>query len=67
MRVIESKSFRWSSPTKFNDPFDHQTGFVLNVDTDEFANLLTFSRERIIFSDIVPVVNPVSTLAALTL
>lgn len=64
-RVIESQSFRWSSPTKFNDPFDNQTGFVLNVHTDEFANLLTSSRERIIFSDIAPVFNPVSPFAAL--
>lgn len=67
MRVIESKSFRWSSPTKFNDPFDNQTGFVLNISADEFANLLTSAGERIIFSDIAPVVNPVSPFAASSL
>jgi len=50
--VIKSKSFRWSAPTKFNDPFDHQTGFVLDVNTNEFARMLTDSIERLIFSDI---------------
>ena len=62
-RVIESKSFRWSSPIKFNDPFDHQAGFVLDSNPDEFANLLTASIERVVFSDGVPPVMPVSQLA----
>jgi hypothetical protein len=66
-QVIESKSFRYSSPTKFNDPFDHQAGFVLNSTPDEFAKLLTASIERIIFSDVVPTVSPVSPFTALTL
>jgi hypothetical protein len=66
MRVIESRSFRWSSPTKFNDPFDHQAGFVLDMNTDEFAHLLTSSIERIIFSDIAPATKPTTQLAALT-
>jgi hypothetical protein len=26
LKVIESHCFRWSAPTKFNDPFDHQQG-----------------------------------------
>lgn len=67
MRVIGSKSFLWSSPTKFNDPFDHQAGFVLNFSSDEFAKLLTASIERIIFSDVTPMARPVSLFAALTL
>lgn len=67
MRVIESKSFRWSSPVKFNDPFDHQAGFILAHNPDEFSRLLAASIERIIFSDVIPTVEPVSTLAALTL
>lgn len=67
MQVIESKSFRWSSPIKFNDPFDHQAGFVLDFNPDEFAKLFTASIERIIFSDVVPTVAPVSLFAALTL
>ena len=63
LRVIESKSFRWSSPNKFNDPFDHQSGFALDSKPDEFAKLLAASIDRIIFSDAVPPVNSVSLFA----
>ncbi|MEO7862807.1 MAG: DUF2971 domain-containing protein [Nitrospirales bacterium] len=68
--MIESKFFRWSSPNKFNDPFDHQARFVLDSNPDEFARLLTASIERVVFSDIVPPVSPVmpvSQLAAVAL
>lgn len=54
MRVIESKSFRWSAPTKFNDPFDHQAGFEIKVDPSAFAKQLTESAERVICSDVAP-------------
>lgn len=57
-RVILSKSFRWSAPTLFNDPFDHQTGFVLTEPPDIFAALLFDSTERLIFSDHDPSPNP---------
>lgn len=67
MRVIETRSFRWSSPTKFNDPFDHQTGFTFQIDEEEFANLLTSSVERIIFSDNAIPVAPTTTLAQLAI
>lgn len=67
MRVIESRSFRWSSPTKFNDPFDNQAGFVLDSNPDEFARLLTASIERIVFSDIAPTITPVTRFAQLNL
>lgn len=52
MRVIESKSFRWSAPMKFNDPFDHQAGFEITVDQSAFAKQLTESAERVIYSDV---------------
>lgn len=52
IRIIQGHSFQWSSPVKFNDPFDHQAGFVLDIDEAEFASLLTASIERIIFTDI---------------
>lgn len=51
LRVIESTSFRWSSPAKFNDPFDHQAGFTLNIHSSDFARLFTESFERLVFSD----------------
>jgi hypothetical protein len=66
-RVIESKSFRWSSPAKFNDPFDDQVSFVLDSDPAEFAEHLTASIERIIFSEVAPPVRPTSLFAELTL
>lgn len=67
LRVIESKSFRWSSPVKFNDPFDHQAGFVVDFNPNEFAKLLADSIERVIFSDVVQPGEPVSKLATLAL
>lgn len=54
IQIIQGHSFRWSSPVNFNDPFDHQVGFVLNIDETEFASLLTASIERIIFTDTYP-------------
>lgn len=66
-QVIESKSFRWSSPTKFNDPFDHQAGFVLDFNPDELAKLLTASIERIVFSDMIPTINSDSLFSSLAL
>lgn len=52
LRVIESGSFRWSAPTKFNDPFDHQSGFAIKIDQVDFAKQLTESAERVIYSDV---------------
>ncbi len=54
MRVIESQAFRWTSPVKFNDPFDHQAGFGVDLDPIAFAREFTESFERIVFSDRVP-------------
>lgn len=67
VRVIESKSFRWSSPIKFNDPFDHQMGFTLPFSPVEFSQALTSSIERVIFSDIEPTIVPTTLFAELTL
>lgn len=67
VRVIESRSFRWSSPTKFNDPFDHQAGFVLPFTPEVFSQALISSIERIVFSDSEPVVTPTTSFSALTL
>lgn len=67
VRVIESNSFRWSSPIKFNDPFDHQAGLVPDFTPVEFAEHLAASIERIVFSDVAPTVTPHSLFSALTL
>ena len=67
MRVLETKSFRWSDPTKFNDPFDHQSGFVLGFGSDVLAATMFAALERIIFSEADPNITPNSLFSALTL
>ena len=62
LKVLRSKSFLWSSPIKFNDPFDSQIGFVLDSNQNEFAKAYAASIERVIFSDIGPSVRPESPL-----
>jgi Protein of unknown function (DUF2971) len=51
IKIINSKSFIWSSPIKFNDPFDTQTGFTLNYDETTFAKMLCESAIRVIYSE----------------
>lgn len=60
--VLKSRSFRWSAPTLFNDPFDHQTGFVIDESPAAFASFLFDSSARIIFGDEEPAPNPDSVL-----
>ncbi len=67
MRVIVSKSFRWSSPTKFNDPFDHQVGFAHDIDVNQFAARFAKSRERVIYTDTIPRGYPLAVTSALHL
>lgn len=40
LKVVDSLSFRWSSPVHFNDPFDHQTGFRFTFTGEELASEL---------------------------
>lgn len=49
--VISTQQFRWSSPVKFNDPFDHQTGFVSTFSGDDLAHALLSAAESAIFGD----------------
>jgi hypothetical protein len=37
MKVVASHSFRWSSPLHFNDPFDHQAGFIFPFASKQFS------------------------------
>jgi len=43
LKILESGTFRWSSPLLFNDPFDHQFSIHFNVEPeqikDRFLNL----------------------------
>lgn len=51
-KIISTKKFRWSSPLKFNDPFDHQTGFVFTFTGEEIARALESAAESAIFGKI---------------
>src|SRR3989339_1236855 len=53
IKVIETQSFRWSSPRLFNDPFDHQTGFSLSFSGKELAQALGKEMERISYNEMV--------------
>lgn len=48
-RVIASRAFRWSSPLKFNDPFDHQTGLQWPFSGEELALALADACRRVVF------------------
>lgn len=56
--VIESQCFRWSAPTTFNDPFDHQSRLLLNFTLEEFTERLVEASERIVFSEVVSNLTP---------
>lgn len=49
LKVISSKCLRWSSPLKFNDPFDHQIGFTFKFGGPEIAQAIYEESLRIIF------------------
>ena len=50
LKVIENGSFRWSTPTLFNDPFDHQQGYVLGS-PKELEEQVTRSIFNFVYSD----------------
>lgn len=49
LTIISSLSLRWSSPLKFNDPFDHQIGFSFKFDGETLGQALYEEMERIVF------------------
>lgn len=49
LRVVSSHSLRWSSPIKFNDPFDHQIGFSFAFSGEELGEALNEEMEKIVF------------------
>ena len=63
--VIETLCFRWSAPSKFNDPFDHRARLTFDVQPNLFAQLLTQSAERVVFSDDEPEGVPETNLGSL--
>jgi hypothetical protein len=58
--VLESKAFRWAAPTLFNDPFDHQTSFVLDESGAQLAaSLSAYIRDLIYADDELPATSTV--------
>lgn len=48
LAIIENKSLRWSSPARFNDPFDHQTGFSWRFTGEELGRAIVDVCERVL-------------------
>jgi Protein of unknown function (DUF2971) len=51
MKILNSHSFQWSSPLKFNDPFDCQTPLTGEIDEDEFAHELCEAFIKVVYTD----------------
>ena len=49
--VLKSSSLRWTKPSEFNDPFDHQVSFKYNFSKEELAKSLYQEIERLVYSD----------------
>jgi hypothetical protein len=47
LKVISSRSFRWSSPLAFNDPFDNQAGFSFERSGDKYATATLEAMVRV--------------------
>ena len=65
MKIIEGQRLRWSSPVLFNDPFDHQTGFMWNFSGDELYTEILKWMEHAVYD--APNYAPAGQTAATTL
>lgn len=50
-KILSSRRMRWSSPLRFNDPFDHQMEFDYGFDLKTFVEKFTIKIEDIIFGE----------------
>lgn len=62
LKIIEGRRLRWSSPVLFNDPFDHQTGFLWNFSGEELSAELVKWMEHAVYD--VPNYSPTDQTAA---
>lgn len=62
LKIIEGRRVRWSSPVLFNDPFDHQTGFVWKFSGEELYAALVKWIEFAVYD--TPTYSPVEETAA---
>ena len=49
LKIIEGQRLRWSSPTLFNDPFDHQSAFAWDFSGDDFYAELGKWIEHVVY------------------
>ncbi|QDA56476.1 DUF2971 domain-containing protein [Thermomonas aquatica] len=68
LATLEHKSVRYSSPLRFNDPFDHQTCLHLDFDLKDFPRKLLGKIEYLVRNPQIPILEesgPVFELIAL--
>ncbi|MCX5870427.1 MAG: DUF2971 domain-containing protein [Deltaproteobacteria bacterium] len=53
-KVLTNRTFKWSSPTLFNDPFDIQTDFRFGFEVDDFQEPLIQEQIEIVWGDNEP-------------
>lgn len=58
LAVLQSSSLRYSAPSRFNDPFDHQVSFSFPFTEQEFSDELMREIARIVYDDSVEIRNP---------
>ena len=58
LAVLRSSSLRYSAPSRFNDPFDHQVSFLFPFTEQEFSVALIGEISRIVYDDSVEIPNP---------
>jgi len=49
--VLETSSLRWSKPSQFNDPFDHQVSFQFPYSQEEFSSALAIKLEQLVYGE----------------
>ena len=54
MSILESRKLRWSSPSRFNDPFDHQLQISMAEDSEDNKTWFLSQSERVVFGESEP-------------
>jgi predicted Fe-S protein YdhL (DUF1289 family) len=65
--VLQNRKLKWSAPTQFNDPFDHQTALIFQFGSDEFQERFVTSLEEIVFGPAEPEFEEISMAGKLFL
>jgi hypothetical protein len=65
--VLQNRKLRWSAPTQFNDPFDHQTALNFQFDNAELQKYLAACLESVVFGPDEPEFEEISEFGSLYL